>query len=145
MKLEKVDMNNVEQLQTLYNFYHRHYDAPDYLLPKKTFNKQDLYYILKDEDQVLAVTKYQYPSPFALLTSGTVVHKEMRGQGIGEKLNELTEEMAKENGITKITCQIYVDNIASVILKLKRGYLVEGLLRDHDEIGQHEYILGKRL
>ena len=44
MNLTKVDMDNIEELQALYNFYHRHYEAPDYLLPSTTFDKEDLYY-----------------------------------------------------------------------------------------------------
>ena len=139
MKLVKVKEND----QAVLNFYKRHYKAPNYLIPE---NLEGLYYKLVDEDdQILAVTKHRYPSPFLLETSSTVVHQSLRGQGIGKHLNDLVEQKAKDSGVTKITCQVYVDNLHSLMLKLKRGYIVEGLLRDHDELGKHEYILGKPL
>ena len=50
-----------------------------------------------------------------------------------------------ELGYGKIVSHVYVENLPSLILKLKLGYLIEGTLRDHDRAGQHEYILGKIL
>jgi ribosomal protein S18 acetylase RimI-like enzyme len=138
MKLVKVDSNN----EAVVNFYKRHYEAPIYLIPKKL---DGIYYALVDGDQMLAVTRHEYPSPWLLRTSSTVVHKDFRGQGLGKYLNDQVEQMAKENGITKITCHIYIDNLSSLILKLKRGYIIEGTLYDHDEVGKHEYVLGKKL
>lgn len=145
MNFNKVDLSIQENRDEVYNFYQRHYTAQQYLLPSSPNELKGNYYILKDGDQLLAITKYHYPSPFLLKTSSTVVHKDMRGQGIGRRINEETEQLAKENGILKIACHIYVDNLPSIILKLKCGYLIEGLLRNHDEPKKHEYILGKEL
>lgn len=139
MKLLKVNSND----QAILNFYKRHYKTFPHLIPN---NLEGLYYkLVDDDDQLLAVTKHTYPTPFLLRTSSTVVHKDLRGQGIGRILNKLVEDKAKENGVTKISCNIFVDNIPSIVLKLKLGYIIEGTLYDHDELGKHEYILGKKL
>ena len=142
MELQRIDLTIPENQEALYNFYQRNYEAPDYLLPT-TF--EGIYYTVTDGEHLLAVTKHHYPSPFLLKTSSTVVHKDMRGQGIGRFLNEEVEKMAKENGVLKLACHVYVDNLPSLILKLKRGYIIEGTLYNHDEPGKHEYILGKEL
>jgi ribosomal protein S18 acetylase RimI-like enzyme len=138
MQLEAVDQGDLAVL----NFYSRHYKAPSHLVPKSLSGH---YYKLVDGDHILAVTRHIFLTPFLLQTCSTVVHSDIRGQGIGTVLNDLVEKDAQDRGIQKITCNIYVDNIPSIVLKLKRGYLIEGLLRDHDDKGKHEYILGKAI
>jgi len=75
----------------------------------------------------------------------TMVDPTYRRMGIGTMLNNAIEEHAKETGITKLVSHVYTSNHISLMLKIKQGYLVEGLLRDHDGEGIHEYILGKKL
>ena len=40
---------------------------------------------------------------------------------------------------------IYIDNIPMIVIKLRQGYIIEGLHRDHERPGLHEYSLGKVL
>lgn len=143
--LVKIDLSNIQNRQELYNFYHRNYDAPAHLLPESPESIEGIYYAFTDGVHTLAVTKHVYPTPHLLKTNHTVVHKDFRGQGVGKRLGDAVEEMVREMGVTKITCHVYVDNLPSVMLKLKQGFLVEGLLRNHEETGRHEYIMGKEL
>jgi RimJ/RimL family protein N-acetyltransferase len=143
--IKKIDLSIIENKQMIYNFYIRHYSAPKYLLPNSVENIKGIYYGYFDGDYLIGITKIEYLSPFLMYTMSTVVHSEYRNQGIATSINDYLEKLAKENGITKIKCNIYVDNIPSIVVKLKRGYLIEGLFRDHDEIGKHEYVLGKVL
>jgi RimJ/RimL family protein N-acetyltransferase len=143
--LIKIDLTNPQNREELYNFYHRHYDAPKHLLPESPESIEGIYYAFTDGVNTLAVTRHSYPTPYLLQTHGTVVHMDYRGQGIGKRIHDSVETMAIENGVTKMSCQVFVDNISSIVLKLKTGYLVEGLLRNHEEKDKDEYIMGKEL
>lgn len=145
MNVVKIDTTNKLAREELYNFYCRHYNAPSYLLPESPDDIEGSYYAVVDVDAIIGVTKCSYPSPFSMKTSSTVVHSAMRRQGIATLLHSTIEGIVREKGVSKIYCHIYVDNLASIIVKLKSGYLVEGLLKDQDEPGKHEYIMGKTI
>jgi ribosomal protein S18 acetylase RimI-like enzyme len=143
--ISRINIDIKENRELLYNFYTRHYDAPRYLLPSNPDEISGIYYGYFEDDYILGVTKIDFSTPFLMHTSSTVVHTEYRNQGIASRINSYLENLAKSNGITKMTCNIYVDNLASIMVKLKRGYLIEGLLRNHDEQGKHEYVLSKEI
>jgi RimJ/RimL family protein N-acetyltransferase len=143
--LAKIDLSIQENRQELYNFYHRHYEAPAHLLPESPEALTGTYYAFTDGVHTLAVTKHTYVTPHLLRSNHTVVHKDFRNQGVGKRMGEAVHDMCREMGVTKITCNVYVDNIPSIVLKLKQGFLVEGLVRNHEETGRHEYIMGKEL
>jgi RimJ/RimL family protein N-acetyltransferase len=145
MIFKLVDLSDNLQRFRVYRFYHDNYEAPQYLLPQKPDDLVGNYYIVEEDGQILAVTKHIHETSFRVKTSSTVVRKDKRGQGIATFMNDEMEKMLTFSGFTKIECNIYVDNLPSLILKIKRGYLIEGLLRDHDEPGKHEYVLAKYL
>jgi len=104
------------------------------------------YFVLRNVDnEIVAASSYENLSPRVALMQSTKVLGVLRGRGFGRLINSHMEKELKSRGFGKIQSHIYVDNLASVILKLKIGYLIEGQLRDHDEFGQHEYVLGKVL
>jgi len=86
---------------------------------------------------------FKEDSPRAISTRTTIIRKEFRGSGYGNKINTYIEDLAKKNGYKKIKCNIYTDNFASLFLKQKIGYLIVGCLRDYDAEGIDEYILVK--
>lgn len=100
---------------------------------------------LFDGDVLIAATSYVKLTDHLAMMQSTMVLPDRRSQGVGRCLNEHFVEYLKEEGYHKIVSHIYVDNLPSIILKLKLGYLIEGTLRNHDEPGQHEYILGKEI
>ncbi len=75
----------------------------------------------------------------------TVIRKQSRGIGHGKSLNQELIELAKEKGYKKISAQIYTQNLANVILKLKLGYEIEGRKINHDMHGVNEYDLSLEL
>ena len=146
MNLIEVNLSSKEEVIELLAFYQQNYkNAPEYLVPKTIADLSGTYFKYEHDGFIYAVTKHVYPSPFLARTSSTVVHKDFRGKGIGSLMNIEIEQMLRDRGIKKITCNIYTDNAVSLNLKLKRGYIVEGTLRDHDEPGLHEYIVSKFL
>ena len=128
-------------------FYDDNYDTLDHLIlsPKQVEQNNRDYYGVISGDEVIALTSIEHKTETLLEVHGTVVKQDLRNQGLGKRVNEQLEDLARENGIKKLTSSIYVDNIINIVLKLKSGYLVEGLLRNHDIRGQHEYIVSKEL
>lgn len=128
------------------NLTTNHYDAPKHLKPMKLDDLGENHIVAFGEDRrVVGVISYTKITSNLIRTYREVVDKYERRKGIGQKLNETLEAVCKEKGISKITCNIYTDNIANISLKLKRDYIIEGLLRNHNGIGIHEYIVSKEL
>ena len=142
LQLDKYKMS-----KQIARFYENNYDTLDHLIlsPKQIENNNREYYGVINGDQIIAITSYEKLTENLVQTHGTVVKQDLRNQGLGSRVNDQLEEIIVELGAKKISCNIYVDNLASIMLKLKRGYLVEGLLRNHDANGQHEYIISKEL
>lgn len=144
-----------QRLQEIADFIELHYDAPDHLkISADDLITSDLFCIVGlrnvlrnvlGADELVLVSFFKVITPTLARTQTTVIHSDYRGQGLGTKFNEFLEEKLTDLGVEKITTNIYTDNLPSLILKLKRGYIVEGTLYDHDELGKHEYIVGKFL
>lgn len=126
-----------------YEFYK---DNPTKYLSDQAGNVHGAIYVgVFDSDKLIATSSYVPIHDRLAMMQSTMVLPEFRGKGVGRFLNEQLIEHLKKEGYGKIVSHIYVENLPSIILKLKLGYLVEGTLRDHDAEGQHEYILGKTI
>lgn len=86
---------------------------------------------------------FYHKTPFLAETAKTVVSPEFRGKGLGTALSQAIEDEVRRRGYLKVVTTIYVQNLPMIFIKLKQGYYVEGLCRDHDRPGLHEYTLGK--
>ena len=140
-----------QKLQQIVNFVKENYDTgEDYLLPKDVNDliKQDgdsEVFISEDDHGIDGLSFVRFRGKSLAETYRTVVRLDCRGLGVGKKLNLVIENMLRNMKIHKIKCHIFTDNFPSIFKRLKEGYLIEGLLRNHDEPGKHEYILGKEL
>lgn len=149
--LKKAKTLGKQRLREIADFIDLHYDAPDHLkMSADELIISDLFCIVGlrnvlGADELVLVSFFKVITPTLARTQTTVIHSDYRGQGLGTKFNEFLEEKLTDLGVEKITTNIYTDNLPSLILKLKRGYIVEGTLYDHDELGKHEYIVGKFL
>lgn len=139
-----------ERLQLIVDFIKDNYEAPSYLVPKDV---QDLLinhgeseiFIIEDDYGIEGLTFFKLLTPKLAEKYRTVVRLDVRGSGLSKQMDEYVENFLRSIQVKKIKTNIYVDNFPSLFGRLKRGYLVEGLLRNHDEPGKHEYILGKEL
>ena len=139
-----------EQLQKIVDFIKDNYEAPDFLIPESVQllvheHGDSEIVILEDEYGIEGVTFFKFLSPLLVEKYRTVVRLDVRGAGISKKLDDTVENLAYTAGAKKIKTNIYANNLPSIFGRLKRGYLIEGLLRNHDGPGMHEYILGKEL
>ena len=70
------------------------------------------------------------------------------GQGVGTALFERVEMWAKERSITRLELTVMTHNRAGLALYHKRGFVVEGLLRNSLKVNGHyvhEYAVAKLL
>lgn len=139
-----------QRLQEIVDFIKDNYEAPSYLIPESVEDLIEKHgrsevFMLEDNHGIEALSFFKLLTPKLAEKYKTVVRLDVRGHGLSKKLDEHIENLLRNEGITKIKTNIYTDNFPSLFGRLKRGYLVEGLLRNHDEPGKHEYILGKEL
>jgi GNAT superfamily N-acetyltransferase len=73
----------------------------------------------------------------------TVVDPVRRQAGVGAAISQAIEAEVRGAGFTKIMSTILVTNIPMIVIKLRQGYLIEGIHMDHEKPGLHEYSLGK--
>jgi GNAT superfamily N-acetyltransferase len=76
-------------------------------------------------------------------TVKTVVDPAHRKQGVGAAISVAIEDEVRRAGFSKAMTTILIDNIPMIVIKLRQGYIVEGIHRDHEKPGLHEYSLGK--
>ena len=130
----------------LFHLIAGHYRAPTHLKPRSPEEVNPPCFVVEDDKgRLVGVTFFKPITGHLVETYSTVIAKDWRGNGIGTKLNDYIEEELRKHGYGKITCNVYTSNLPSLVLKLKRGYLIEGTLMDHDFKGMHEYVLGKKL
>lgn len=73
----------------------------------------------------------------------TVVDPARRRGGLGAAISQAIEDEVRRAGFTKIMSTILITNIPMIVIKLRQGYVVEGIHMDHEKPGLHEYSLGK--
>jgi hypothetical protein len=139
-----------KKLSEIVDFIKDNYEAPSYLIPQSVEELLDKHgksevLLIHDNYGIEALSFFHILTPSLAEKYRTVVRLDSRGRGLSKSMDEHIEGLLKTSGVKKIKTNIYVDNFPSLIGRLKRGYLVEGLLRNHDEPGRHEYILGKEL
>jgi hypothetical protein len=140
-----------QELQKIVNFIKENYnEAPEHLYPKtvEELLKRDgesEVLVIEDGFGIEGLSFFKFISPKLVENYRTVVRLDTRRKGVSKKLSILIEGMIVSMGATKIKCHIYVDNYPSIFRRIKSGFLIEGLLRNHEEKGRHEYVLGKEL
>ena len=139
-----------ERLQEIVDFIKDNYEAPSYLIPESVekliqYHGNSEVFVIEDNYGIEAISFFKLLTPKLAEKYRTVVRLDVRGHGLSKKIDEHVEGLLRSEGVRKIKTNVYVDNFPSLFGRLKRGYLIEGLLRNHDEPGRHEYILGKEL
>ncbi|MBY0517642.1 MAG: GNAT family N-acetyltransferase [Bacteriovoracaceae bacterium] len=146
MRLELCDHTDPKIAQEIVEIVKKYY--PDTAWPltlEKLLQSKVKYYFAFDGDKKIGMSGIDFKTPTLAETVKTVVFKEFRGQGLGEKLSQAIEDECRSQGVKKVMSTIYTFNHVMVAIKLKQGYRIEGLHPDHEKEGFHEYSLGKKL
>ncbi|MFP4023625.1 MAG: ribosomal protein S18-alanine N-acetyltransferase [Thiohalospira sp.] len=98
------------------------------------FRHQFYYFINKSKSEFVVVRKHDKIIGYLIIQIrknslkyriySIAIAPEARGMGIGKKLLEYTEQLARKNKIQKITLEVSEKNIAAINLYKKQGYRV---------------------
>ena len=126
-----------------------HHDTmPDELKPKNLSDLGDrltTWYKIMIGNIPVGMTAYQHITPNLAYVKRTIVHPDHRNMGVAKAAWILMEDILKKNGYGKAFCHVFSTNTAMVNVRVKAGFVIEGLLKDHDALGIHCYVLGKKL
>ena len=103
------------------------------------------FWAVNDDGKRVGCTAYIEKTKYLAESIKTVVDPLFRGQRLGEAISLALEGEARARGFTKIMSTILITNLPMLFIKLKQGFLVEGIHMDHEKPGLHEYSLGKLL
>jgi GNAT superfamily N-acetyltransferase len=92
---------------------------------------------------VVGATAYVPRTRYLAESVKTVVDPARRLKGLGASISLAVENEVRRAGFTKIMSTILITNIPMIIIKLRQGYIIEGIHMDHEKPGLHEYSLGK--
>jgi RimJ/RimL family protein N-acetyltransferase len=144
MKLQRINLASSNEVRALKRFYTAN-NAPGLFNVDQHPRPGTDYYAITKFDAIVGVTAVTPINSKLMKLHGTVITEKLRGKGIGKTMWTLLEKELMYLGVEKAKCEVYTDNYAQIMARLKAGFLIEGLMRDHEEVGKHEYVLGKRL
>ncbi len=124
--------------------YLKHHSTPKKLL-KKELPDANYFWIYDQQEQLIGITSYVKKGKYLAMTERTILYPEYRGQGFGYAASVALEGKLKQKGFKKIICEVLTFNTPMIIIKIKQGFLIEGLMRNHDDVGIHQYYLGKEI
>ena len=73
------------------------------------------------------------------------VDKQHRGMGIGRRLMQKMEDLAKSSASKEMTLEVRVTNVPAVKLYVREGYLIKGTVADYYGKGEHAFYMEKKL
>jgi GNAT superfamily N-acetyltransferase len=145
LKLVPVDADDAKARADVVAFVNANYASPLGPMSEGAFRTTSFFWAHDDDGVRVGVTAFVQKTKWLAESVKTVVDPAHRGRGLGVALSQAIEDELKRRGFTKVMTTIYVDNLPMIFIKLKQGYLVEGIHRDHEKPGLHEYSLGKVL
>ncbi len=142
VRLDKPSFFDSKYINKVYFEYH---STPDRALPAKLPDANYLKIWSDAEQQYVGITAWRKIAPDLYMTGPTILEPEYRGKGLGKHVSQAIEDYVASMGARKVVCEVLTFNLPMVIIKLKQGYLVEGVMMHHDAHNVHQYYLGKVL
>jgi GNAT superfamily N-acetyltransferase len=144
LRLVAVDAHDAGAVDELVAFVNAHYKSE---LPLEheglTSGHYRFFWAVDDDGVRVGCCAYVAKTRYLAESVKTVVDPAQRKRGVGAAISQAIEDEVRRAGFTKIMSTILITNIPMIIIKLKQGYLVEGIHMDHEKPGLHEYSLGK--
>lgn len=107
---------------------------------KELTNDSARYLIAKIDDKIVG-----YVGIWLILDEGHItnvaVHKDYRGQKIGDKLVQALVELCKENNILSMTLEVRVSNIVAQNLYKKYGFKMAGIRKEYYSDNKEDAII----
>lgn len=138
------DVNSLAQyliFETSNNFRREDTKAPLELrikkLAREIADRKKAVVLIRDGDKIIGSTTVSdlLPDSKEAWADGTLVDPSYRGRGIGLQLALAQEKIARSAGRESIATIVAVDNMPSIALRLKAGYILNGINRWKSETG----------
>lgn len=142
--LNACSMNSCNTLELAEDLYFNHHSTPKEFLADK-LPEANYCFVTNEDSELIGITSYNAKGKYLVITERTILFPKYRGQGYGALISQKLEDILREKGFKKIICEILTFNTEMLIIKIKQGFLIEGLMRNHDDKGIHQYFLGKEL
>ncbi|HEY1099684.1 MAG TPA: GNAT family N-acetyltransferase [Myxococcota bacterium] len=143
VELVAVDAGDAGAVDDLVAFVNAHYHSELPLTADGlTGGHYRFFWALRDGERV-GCTAYVPKTPYLAESVKTVVDPARRRERLGAAISQAIEDQVRADGFKKIMSTILIDNIPMIVIKLRQGYVVEGIHMDHEKPGLHEYSLGK--
>jgi GNAT superfamily N-acetyltransferase len=150
VKLVPIDGTDANARSELVSFVNKHY-ASELPLTEEPLASGAIQFFwalrpgADGNDERVGCSAYMAKTKYLAESVKTVVDPKFRGQRLGEAISQAIEDEVRARGFTKIMSTILVGNLPMIFIKLKQGFLIEGIHMDHEKPGLHEYSLGKVL
>jgi GNAT superfamily N-acetyltransferase len=145
IRLVPVDAKNDADVDELTAFVNAHYKSELPLEREGLTNGHYRFFwaFAVDDGARVGCCAYVEKTRYLAESVKTVVDPAQRKKGVGAAISQAIEDEVRRAGFKKIMSTILITNIPMIIIKLKQGYLIEGIHMDHEKPGLHEYSLGK--
>lgn len=152
-EIQLINLNTTDPTVTswLYDFMHRNTIEDDTIIlpmsPEDIHTPNLTWYEARGHTgaQRVGIVSFKVVTPHLVDLQRTMVDVKYRRMGYGRDIGTAIEKEIRELGYGKIMMSCYSTNTAIINLKLSEGYVIEGLLRNHYDVGKHDYIFGKEL
>lgn len=146
VKLTPVDPHDANARSEIVAFVNAHY-VSELPLEDATLaaGLVQFFWAIDEAGKRVGCTAFIAKTKFLAESVKTVVDPIYRGRRLGEAISQAIEDEVRARGFKKLMSTILVSNLPMLFIKLKQGFLVEGMHRDHEKPGLHEYSLGKVL
>jgi len=146
VRLVSIDPHDPTQRNEIVAFVNTHYRSElplsDEALVSGTMH---FFWAVDDSGARVGCTAYMKKTPYLAESVKTVVDPSCRGRGLGVAISQAIEDELRARGFKKVMSTILIHNLPMLFIKLKQGFLIEGIHMDHEKPGLHEYSLGKVL
>ncbi len=144
VKLIEIDAGDADARAELVRFVNAHYNS-ELPVDEGAFGHTTFFWAHDDDGGRVGCTGYVRKTAFLAESVKTVIDPAHRGRGLGAAVSKAIEDEARRRGFKKLMTTILVDNLPMLFIKMRQGFLIEGMHRDHEKPGLHEYSLGKML
>lgn len=138
-----MDLSHIDDVVVIENLSFKTPWSKDAFEAELTRNKCARYKVLMKDNRIVA-----YGGMWVLLDEGHItniaVHPEYRGMGLGNAIMEALIMEAKKNGITAMTLEVRMSNMAAINLYKKYGFIEEAVRKKYyQDTGEDALIMWK--
>ena len=137
--IEKMTSKDIDGVFEVEKSCFEHYWSKE-SFKKELTNDSARYLIAKIDDKVVG-----YVGIWLILDEGHItnvaVHKDYRGQKIGDKLVQALVDLCKENNIQSMTLEVRVSNMVAQNLYKKYGFKMAGIRKEYYSDNKEDAII----